>query len=216
MSTFINSFRFYGGAANTFIGGVSSVINTPALLAAKLQNYPSGINLDVSKIFGFTIVGSDIECYIGIDFQIKLDAFNTGGTGNVPNILTSFNHSGDKLKKLFNNSFRGQTNLISIKPDSVVNIGSSVFFGCTGLQSAEFINVIDINIQVFYNCVNLQTVNISKCTNIGLFRTNENVFYNCPSSINIYAESTMATINGGLEEGDLAYARARGGTIIYV
>jgi len=201
---------------NTFIGGVSSVINTPALLAAKLWNYPGESAFNVANIQNFTIVGSDIECYIGVDFQTKLDAFNTSGTGNVPNILTSFNHSGDKLKKLFANSFRGQTNLISIKLDSVVNISGSVFFGCTGLRYAEFINAIDTDSYVFYNCVNLQTVNISKCTNIGLLRTYEYVFYNCNSFIKIYAEPTMSTINGGLEEGDLAYARDRGGTIRYV
>jgi hypothetical protein len=48
---------------NTFIGGVAGTINTPALLAPRL-------NLDVKYIKSFKVVGNDIECAVIVNYSV--------------------------------------------------------------------------------------------------------------------------------------------------
>ena len=209
MSTFINSFYFYGGAANTFIGGVSGVINTPALLAAKLQNYPSGTAFDVSKIFGFTIVGSDIECYIGVDYQL--------GATNVS--MTSYIDNGNYCKEIIG-SFRHFINLVNFKTEGVIKLsGLYIFRNCPSLNILlSFPNCIICTNQTFY-CDGNEPFNLYLpiCTQYGASVGYNKCIYLIRSGMKIYAHPSMATINGGAEEGDIAYGRnTRGATIIYV
>ena len=227
MSTFINSFRFYGGDANTFIGGVSGVINTPALLAAKLSNYPSGIALDVSKIFGFTIVGSDIECYIGVDYQIKFNAFS-GGAG-VIQALTYYSDVGKFCKKIFNSAFNNQTTLTYVNLEALTSLPAQLFRS-SGLTLAYFPEVLTLSSGAttsnfhFFGCASINSIYLPKCTVYGTNSSNvsqptvdNQCFTNIKLNCAITVPTAMQTINAGGLEADLAYAQnIRSAVITYV
>ena len=179
-----------GGAANTFIGGVASVINTPSLLADKLRNYPSGTAFSATDIQNFTIVGDDIECYIGVDYMLG-ENFLTDFT-----TLTYYRDVGGKA---ISNNTGSQ---------------SKMFLRCYNLEDVFFPNMINIK-GVLANWTFENTYGsyskwkifyIPNVINFGSTTSNDgNVFRtNFSNSIKIYAHSSMQTINAGGVEGDLA------------
>ena len=66
------------------------------------------------------------------------------------------------------------------------------------------------------NITTLKTAYIPNCTSLGTTALNNFVFGTCPSFLRIYAHPSLATNNGGGEDGDLAYARGRGASVNYV
>jgi len=202
MSTFINSFRFYGGAANTFIGGVSSVINTPALLAAKLQNYPSGTAFDVSKIFGFTIVGSDIECYIGVNYQIKQNSFqNTIFTASSP---TYYKDDGGKCKRLMAAAFYTSLNTTIFNFPEVVDInGGHVFYHANYSAGSGLLPITKLY--------------LPKCTILGNnVNLNENQFGFTSRPTELSINDFLRTANAGSPDQDLVVGATLGVNITYI
>jgi len=187
---------------NTYIGGVSGTIASASSLATKLA-------ISVGNISNFTIVGSDIKCKITGSYAIPASAFNYLNTPctyytDTENLVNYVNSSAFYLTSVggyadftnaltvANDAFRA-TNFTKFLLKNTVNIGT---YGLSNLVS-----------DVFY---------IPNCTNLGGTALNNSVFEGCKTTAKIYANPTLATNNAGGEDGDIAYARARGCTINYV
>ncbi len=102
---------------NTFIGGVSSTINTATLLAAKLS-------ISDTDIQNFTIDGDDIECFIGVDYTINTDGFKEN-----TDLIDYFDNDG-KCTEININAFFHATfsdHSISFWFPNVIKIGNGTF-----------------------------------------------------------------------------------------
>lgn len=170
----------YGGPANTFIGGVASVINTPALLASKILNYPSGTTFSASNIQNFTIVGDDIECYIGVDYKIKDSAFiNTDVTASSP---TYWRDEGLKCKPLGSSAFYVSRNTGLFYFPAVLTIGASNFYHANYGDA-------DVADRIYY---------FPNCTNIGNPTVADTqMFGNTAITQKFYANTFLQTNNAG-------------------
>lgn len=169
-----------GGDPNTFIGGVSSVINTPALLAAKLENYPSGTAFSAASIQNFAIVGDNIECYIGVDYQIASLAFrNTQITTSSP---TFFYDSDGKCKHLGGSAFYSSRRTGLFYFPSAVSIGNAQFYH-------ENYGDSDVADRVYYlpNCTNVGTPSVADTAMFGIGAITQK----------LYANTFLQTNNGG-------------------
>lgn len=197
----MNPVQFYefgksrGFAPNTFIGGVASTINTPTLLAVKLQNYPSGTAFSASNIKSFSIVGSDIQCYIGVDYKLSDVAFT-----NNP-YITYFIDKGGKCFSITSRTFACNESIYLLKE----------------IYLPECISI-NNSVNGFIRTENLRIIYLPKCVNYGSTTLNNNVFESAFSNnfVKIYANSLMQTINSGGVEGDLAYSITKGSTVRYV
>jgi hypothetical protein len=203
--------RKKGQAPNTFIGGVSATINTAQLLADKLQNYPSGSAFSASNIQNFTIVGNDVECYIGVDYTVNL-----GGNTS----LIGYRETEPKLRGFY---FVGCTNLT----------GDLIFKGITELDGAgagnrrmQSIQSAIINLEnctsigdyVFYQKTTINGVYyLPKLLTLGNTLNSENqfTFSGFTNSI-IYVPIALQTVNAGSPDGDLTTAVSNGATIRYI
>lgn len=173
-----------GTPVNTYIGGVSATISTPALLATRL-------GISVGRISNFTIVGSDIQCGI------------TGSYGSLVNFdnvtsLSYFNDVDGLITSLPVNAFT------FTKPDAdyfifpnVTSIGNNCF---NNDNRTNLIGLIYIP-----RCTSIgTTVNLSADIVFGINRR----------VIKIYTHPSMSTINSGGVEADLAYTSSFGYTTI--
>lgn len=196
-------------APNTFIGGVASTLGTAQLLATKLA-------IDVSRITCFTVVGSDIQCRISGSYSIPSWQNDT--------LLTYY----DDKESLVNGItiFKGCTNF---KGTSSLN-GVLEFKNCLQTNGSFLIDGAEIYNVRLKNCIQLAgntfdgyDINVSpkkifipRAIRLGASAINNTVFaYMHPLSI-IYAHPSLATSQGGAEEGDIAAARTAGLTIVYV
>lgn len=84
---------------NTFIGGVGTTITSAAALAAK-------IGISSTRIKGFKVVGSDIECNITGSYSIQGAAFQNNSE------ITYYNDAGGLVVTIYNSSFRNCSNLL--------------------------------------------------------------------------------------------------------
>ena len=122
--------RYNSGNHNTLIGGVSGTINTPLSLAGTL-------NINVSRITDFSVVGSDIFCNISGIYNIPNQAFEENTD------ITYYDDSSDGLViQLGRGCFRACTNLLYVNfPNGYVFGGGTQswdghFRDCTVLNSA--------------------------------------------------------------------------------
>ena len=97
--------KFYFGRQklkpNTFIGGIGSIINTPALLAARL-------GISVNRIKLFKITGVDVECaVVGGSYTMPMDAWSGNTTG-----ITYFDDIEGKCTSFQPHPFRSNNNTI--------------------------------------------------------------------------------------------------------
>lgn len=197
--------------ANTIIGGVASLIYTPALLAQKIFAGINGGNLSVNDIKSFAIIGNDIEFSVEKDFYI-------GGfsTDVFPAIVTKLIHTGVFLKGI---NTLGLTNQVNI---TVLDIPSTVVLGSQSLQGLR------IRTYNLPNCTSLlgqfhfnfggdtDIVYIPKCINFGANTVNSGIFGNQIAEAKIYVHPSMLTVNRGNLEGDLQQAQSSGATIVSV
>lgn len=100
--------------ANTFIGGIGTSLNTEALLAAKL-------GISSSRILGFKVVGTNVECYISGTYTIASSAFRYN------NEITYYEDTGSIATSIENQAFRGGTNLQYVRLPAVTSIGEYQF-----------------------------------------------------------------------------------------
>jgi len=214
---------------NTFIGGVSSIINTSALVATKLGVIPS-------RIKAFSIIGSDIQfavvggqytipgsCFINdnsITYYNDSTGLITGFTGgqefrnsniqsvNFPNVTT------------FNNSilnFYKCTSLVSVSFPKVTRLWTQAFQLCTSLQLVNFPLLTTVGPYVFANNPLLGSVSIPLCSNLGGSPAYNNVFEGIKIGATISVPLSLQTANSGAPDGDLVYASGtRGAIITYV
>ena len=188
------------GAENTFIGGVSSVINTPASLASKLA-------IDVSRISNFSVVGSDIKCRITGSYIIQYRAFKAM---TITNYLDLDNLVTDIATEAFAN----------IPNPCFLSFKAIIFLTGTYITSLSRFMMIELN-----NCTSIvdsafgdftsSILYAPRCTNLGLNSLNNSVFA-FSSSNKIYCHSSLITSNSGGVEGDIAFAISTGGVISYV
>lgn len=202
-----------GFAPNVFIGGVASVINTPALLAVNFLNHPSDTTFSASNIKNFTIIGNDIQCYIGVDYKIGYNIF----WGN--SLITYFKDLG-RCKSFGVNSFRECPNLQYIDClGAGPFLGSYVAHGSANCTLINLPNATSLPNNFFYDDAtpNPKTFYIPRATILGIATGYDSCMYLIPSNSKIYANPFLQTSNAGAEEGDIAYARnTRGATIRYV
>jgi len=207
-------------APNLYIGGVASTINTPELLAAKFQNYPSGTSFSALNIQNFAIVGSDIKCTVIADYSIIDSAFSN-------NSLITYYIDNLRCKEIKSAAFFSSLstsggiymNIYKVHFENVIVIGSNAFnsdFGTYGLKIAEFPNATTINgTRTFINNNKLEIVYIPKITSLGDSVTDNQIFQSVKNA-KIYANPVLQTSNSGGVEGDLSYASSQGNTIRYV
>lgn len=192
---------------NTRIGGIGldNQLNTPLLLAQRLQ-------IPLSAISFFKIVGDDIECFISIPYSIPNISFE----GNI--YLTFW----DDLHGM------------------VENIGYAAFWSVSKISKLYFKNMkatfgeIDRNSSIveydFPNCISLangtfatsygganKIVKIPKCINIGSSPLDNGVFNKWwgTAKWQITAHISQQTINNGEPDSDLV-GLAPGSTVTYV
>ncbi|NTW20543.1 MAG: leucine-rich repeat protein [Nostocales cyanobacterium W4_Combined_metabat2_030] len=112
----INSYLF-SPLANTFIGGVSATLNTPALIAAKL-------GISVSRIKSFSIVGANIQfAVVDGTYTIPSTAFTNNTT------LTYYSDPNGLVTQINDKSFFGCTNVTSYIFNGVTSIASGGISG---------------------------------------------------------------------------------------
>lgn len=188
---------------NTYIGGVSSSISTTSSLATKL-------GISVGAISNFTVVGSDVKCNIA-------GAYNTNGFYNDATI--TYYHDLDNLITNYPD-FRGCANLKRVTMNGVTSFvytnskvqqKNTLFYlpAMTSVVNSAFaeakISTFD-SYKVFY---------IPNATSLGSSAASNSVF----SQTNVaalYCHPSLATNNGGSEDGDVAEARAQGAKIVFV
>lgn len=200
---------------NTFIGGVSATINTPALLATKLA-------ISVSRISNFQISGANISCRISGSYAIPLGCF--GGiiaTNNNAGIRSYLD--GGLVTSISSGAFysnQQQMLIQNIEFENVLTVGDYAFFG---VGQRSFIKTIILkNCTSFLagqNCANLpylESCYIPRVTTLGATVGNNNVFIGVTSKLTIYAHPSLATNNAGAPDGDLQAAIALGATVRYV
>ncbi|WP_316632352.1 leucine-rich repeat protein [uncultured Flavobacterium sp.] len=117
---------------NTFIGGVSATLNTPALIAAKL-------GISVSRIESFSIVGSNIQFAVTGNYTIPLNAFN----GNTS--ITYYDDKAGLVTSIAAYAFSGCTMLTYIISPLVASIGVGAFNSCTAITSYNFPKLLTIS-----------------------------------------------------------------------
>ena len=194
---------------NTYIGGVSATIGTAALLATKL-------GISVGNISNFTVVGSDIKCFITGSYVIPTSCFS-GDTS-----ITYFNDTDGLITDLNVSAFQNTPNLKKLNFSGVITL--------TGAYIVRYDVVTSRKIEVFLdNCTNITgqafydgyyhdlLIYAPKCTVLGASASVNNfVFYRVKTGSTIYLNPFLQTSNGGAEEADVAYARGLGATIRYV
>jgi hypothetical protein len=202
---------------NTFIGGIGVTINTPSLLATKLD-------IASSRISMFEVVGSEVRCRIFGSYPTPSMRFS-----ELDGITSYIDKEG--LISFVNRSFIYSTNsaltgvaVKNIKWDGVLGISDGAFSGATAsFKSPLFENIILKNcteikgqyaMQKLYF---LKLVYIGKVTSLGADALYNGVFRESKMlGTVIYCHPSLATNNAGNPDGDIQYAIDNGADIRYV
>ena len=174
-------------STNTEIGGVAATISTPALLATNL-------NIDVSRITNFSIVGSDIKCRITGSYATPISAFYLSP-------LTYYTDSDNLVTHIGNTCFSTTTQLKYIQLNGVTSVGSYIAFNSL-IEEIILPNCTSVAVDGF-NTSPIQKVYIPSCLNLGGTVLNNNVFSRTPTNLKIYTHPSLAINNSGNPDGDL-------------
>ncbi|MEP6804444.1 MAG: hypothetical protein ABI892_07970 [Flavobacterium sp.] len=203
----IKKYVFGKRKINTLIGGIGldPYLNTPALLAQRLQ-------IPLSSIASFKIVGPNIECFISTPYTIPDISFEGNAyltfwddlDGMVENIGYAAFWSVSKISKLYFKNMKATFGEID-RHSSIVEYD---FPNCTSLANGTF--------GTSYEGAN-KIVNIPKCINIGTTNLDNGVFNKWWGSAKwqITAHISQQTSNNGEPDGDLV-GLAPGSTVTYV
>lgn len=202
---------------NTFIGGVSSTISTSAQLATKL-------GISNNRIRNFVVVGSDIKCKIVGSYAIPEYSFFFNSLPYTPashykdidGLVTSVGY----WAFYYGGSNGALTSDIEFK--NAITLGAAVF--SFGGKRILLKNANTIGNACFYGSSTLEVIYIPNVTTIGADVGMQDGYYQRVflleglsfANLKIYAHPSMATINAGGVEGDLANAISRGATVRYV
>ena len=187
---------------NTFIGGVSDTIGTASLLATKL-------GISVGAISNFTVVGSDIKCFVTGAYALPGPSFFTNSA------ITYF--IDDVCTSIVNGAFSLCPNLKKVYAKSVTSLsGYEAFKNSNALEEIYLDNCVSTGTSSFsfgsVQSIGLKIIYIPRCTNLGGTALNNNVFVNTAKAFTLYVNSSLSTNNGGAPDGDLVGLPA--GTII--
>jgi len=214
---------------NTFIGGVSSVINSAAEFASRAGVLESDIS-------SFEIVGNNIQLRVEINYN-KLSFDNVNGL-LFPNIVTYFTDLDNHCTTLSIQMFRRQTNMSmglelagniiawahqpfiesSIKVLKLANFDkiATGYNGLAGISRLawlpKFLGNTNPYGTFYWNC---EKIFIPKATTLGNTSGYDGHFNNSPSGVEIWANPSLATSNGGAEDAELAWVRANKSAIIH-
>lgn len=132
---------------NTFIGGIGTTVNTPALLAAKLGILPN-------RIRSFSVIGSNIQCaIIGGTYEIPQFTFLNDAT------ITYYNDPTGLITLIRRESFANSTITDFRSPSAKIpSTAYGVFRNCIDLvycdiRSSEYLGEA-LNDGAFQNCTN--------------------------------------------------------------
>jgi BspA type Leucine rich repeat region (6 copies) len=152
---------------NTFIGGIAAGttnITTAIQLEAKL-------GLASGTVQVFSVVGSGIECYIGINYSIPMAAFENNTD------IIYYNDQSLMCVNIGVRAFKGCTSLGSAVFAGAATIGNEGFANCTSLFILYITALTALNPEVLLNCTSLPTLNapnvavarqysVAGCTNL--------------------------------------------------
>jgi hypothetical protein len=175
-----------GGLPNTFIGGVSSSIYTPALLATTL-------GISSTRISNFSVIGSNIQCRITGTYIMQASCWN----GNTS--ITYYRDNGGLCTQWDKSAFAYCTNCLDLFFPNLVTIRPT--------PTNWSLHGPGITLIYAPNCLNWGD---TQAYETEMIRNN----FTTPKKI--YVHPSLATSNAGAEEGDIAYLRTLGATIIYV
>jgi len=194
---------------NTYIGGVSGTITSASSLATKL-------GISVGNISNFTIVGSDIKCKITGTYTFPINAFNAQDAV-FPNILTYYTDTDNLAIGTTESTFYGQTNFTEFKLQGLINLYQRDFSNTRAfeyyLPNTTSVN----NVRAFDLTEKAMVFYLPNCTKYGTSHSVDDAnFAGFREKAIIYANPTMATINAGGVDADLAGAITRGAIVRYV
>lgn len=180
---------------NTFIGGISGIINTPALLAAKL-------GIDVSRVKSFEVRGTDVGAHIVGNYVAPVLFLSSIES------LTYFEDNSGLITsnsgKMFQRSY---------------NIKKAYLPGMTLLNGNSGNWTFENNDNLANQYSKWKTLYIGNALNIGATQGfDSNVFrvgvFGFNNTIRLYAHESLATSNAGGVEGDLAGFDSMGGNSV--
>ena len=194
---------------NTFIGGVSASLGTPTLLASKL-------GILESRITNFSVVGSDIQCYITGSYTIPVSAFDSS--------TISYYYDNDGL--IINSNmlavFNNTTSLVKVVLKGITSSSFQAAFKNSSIQVLEcpFLTTIVSSTEMFRDTTNPITFYAPLLQTIGSSVANNSVWGGAGSpqktGSKFYVHPSLATSNAGGVEGDIAYAITQGTLVRYV
>jgi hypothetical protein len=222
-------------SVNTFIGGVSASVSTPALAAAKL-------GITANRIKSFSIIGEDIQ------FSVIDGTYSIGDSAfrDTSSPCSYFRDTGNICVGVGNRAFFQNANLKDVLLNAVKTIGNRSFINCPSIQDYSFPSLLNITNGVsggtFQNNNALKTFSaplLTTVTNSAVIWCNSNSsslvsfyapklatlgtpqsdysFYNIKAGATITVSSALQTNNNGEPDGDLVYASGtRGATIVYI
>jgi hypothetical protein len=206
---------------NTFIGGVSATINTPALIAARF-----GISADRIKVFN--IIGENIQFTItGAKFNFPYSPSNPA-FDNEPT-LTYFKDDGRFIIGVANSEFSNNPKLTilelyglkSFGPGGAPKISGTgivdLYFpemtnitGNSSVTSNAFLKTFNAPIATYItdgstiaNNPQLEYINIPNVTSIGATSTSSNSFGGCKIGCIINVSPVLLSCNNGMPDPDL-------------
>jgi len=207
---------------NTFIGGMASAIPTKADLAIAL-------NIPETTIGSFSIVGSNIEAAINDNYHLvrmwQITLWNPityyrDNQGKIQSLLHRLEGKTFLSEVIFpeitsipSYVFRSTVLVDVVFPKVTSLAGTGVFMNNSSLRTVDLPELLTItsgNTDGTFRLTGLTSLNIPKCTSIGSM-----AFYLIPVCT-ITCNAFLQTSNGGAENAEIAYARGRGCTIIYV
>ena len=206
---------FFGGARkqqpNTYIGGVSSVLNSASAVA-------SSLSVSADRIQSFSIIGNDIQ------FRM-VGSYTLGFSNQVPlRTLLKYYYDNDGLvanidNSTFNNMSAGIIRLYF--PGIITQTGAGILQDIYTPFILEMPNCITVPANWLGNwntSSGTKTVVLPKCTNFGVNELNNSVFApNGAQRMKLYVPISKQTSNAGGVEGDVAFvAGSTASSIVYV
>jgi hypothetical protein len=199
---------------NTFIGGVSTTIYTPALLATKL-------GISTSRIKVFKIVGSDIE------FAIISGNYSIGTLAFFDNIdgITFYRDKSSLISTVGDRAFFQESKIVNYMSELILKgvifilrkAFESYFSGYIRLRFVEIDNCISIGNEAFKGLTYLDIFYAPNCTNLGTSSNNNDVFKSSKAAGSVYYFNPyLATNRAGATDGDVADLISRGADVRFV
>lgn len=207
---------FFGGTqksgVNTYIGGVSSVVTSKVDVANLL-------NVNVSRITNFSIVGSDIKFRIRGSYSLSI----VGGLATtVRSIITYYQDNDGLINNIESSTFATASNLTRLYfPGIVTQTGINIFQDVANPNILEMPNCTSVPVGWLGNyqtSSGTKIIALPKCASLGTNELNNSVFTaNGSQRLKMYVPISKQTSNSGGVEGDVNFvATASLSSIVYV